>query len=120
MYREEGYATTRFLEAFVECQHAACLAAICCDRFRGFHRAGIADLGSCLAKALQFDVCIWKATKLVSEIIGNPQMWERARVGSGGTGRKRKGHCTKQCAWRKHGSCNTAWRKHALLSSETL
>ena len=25
----------------------------------------------------------------------------------GGTGRKSKGPCTKQCAWRKHGSCDT-------------
>ena len=37
----------------------------------------------------------------------NPQMWERVHVGFGGTGRKRKGPCTKQCAWRKHGSSNT-------------
>ena len=37
----------------------------------------------------------------------NPQMWERAHVGFGGTGRKRKGPCTKQCAWRKHGSSDT-------------
>ena len=28
-------------------------------------------------------------------------------VGFGGTGRKRKRPCTKQCAWRKHGSCDT-------------
>ena len=28
-------------------------------------------------------------------------------MGFGGTGRKRKGPCTKQCAWRKHGSSNT-------------
>ena len=34
-------------------------------------------------------------------------MWERAQLGFGGTGRKRKGPCTKQCAWRKHGSCDT-------------
>ena len=34
-------------------------------------------------------------------------MWERAQVGFGGTGRKRKGPCTKQCAWQKHGSCDT-------------
>ena len=39
--------------------------------------------------------------------IGKPQMWERAHVGFGGTGRKRKGPCTKQCAWRKHGSSDT-------------
>ena len=37
----------------------------------------------------------------------NPQMWERAHVRFGGTGRKRKGPCTKQCAWRKHGSSDT-------------
>ena len=37
----------------------------------------------------------------------NPQMWERAHVGFGGTGRKRKGPCTKQCVWRKHGSSDT-------------
>ena len=42
---------------------------------------------------------------------GSGPMWDL-----GSTGRKRKGPCTKQCAWRKHGS----WRKHALLSSETL
>ena len=36
-----------------------------------------------------------------------PQMWERAQVGFGGTERKRKGPCTKQCAWRKHGSSDT-------------
>ena len=41
------------------------------------------------------------------EKIGKPQMWERAHVGFGGTGRKRKGPCTKQCAWRKHGSSDT-------------
>ena len=37
-------------------------------------------------------------------------MWERRAhdiVGFGSTGRKRKGPCTKQCAWRKHGSCDT-------------
>ena len=28
-------------------------------------------------------------------------------VGFGGTGRKRKGPCTKQCAWRKRGSSDT-------------
>ena len=28
-------------------------------------------------------------------------------MGFGGTGRKRKGLCTKQCAWRKHGSSDT-------------
>ena len=39
--------------------------------------------------------------------VRNPQMWERAHVGFGSTGRKRKGPCTKQCAWRKHGSSNT-------------
>ena len=38
---------------------------------------------------------------------GNPQMWDRAHVGFGPTGRRRKGSCTKQCAWRKHGSCDT-------------
>ena len=37
----------------------------------------------------------------------NPQMWEQTYVGFGGTGRKRKGPCTKQCAWRKHGSSDT-------------
>ena len=40
-------------------------------------------------------------------VIWKPQMWERAQLGFGGTGRKRKGPCTKQCAWRKHGSCDT-------------
>ena len=39
--------------------------------------------------------------------IGRPQMWERVQVGFGSTGKKRKGPCTKQCAWRKHGSCDT-------------
>ena len=39
--------------------------------------------------------------------IGKPQMWEWAHVGFGGTGRKRKGPCMKQCAWRKHGLCDT-------------
>ena len=34
-------------------------------------------------------------------------MWEQAHVGFGGTGKKRKGPCTKQCAWRKHGSSDT-------------
>ena len=34
--------------------------------------------------------------------IGNAQLWERPHVGFGGTERKRKGPCTKQCAWRKH------------------
>ena len=28
-------------------------------------------------------------------------------LGCGGTGRKRKGFCTKPCAWRKHGLCDT-------------
>ena len=36
----------------------------------------------------------------------NP-MWERAHVGFGGTGRKCKNPSTKQCAWRKHGLCET-------------
>ena len=44
---------------------------------------------------------------LWSEILGKPQMWERAHVGFGDTARKRKGPCTKQCAWRKHGSSDT-------------
>ena len=35
---------------------------------------------------------------------GRPQMWERVQVGFGSTGKKRKGPCAKQCAWRKHGS----------------
>ena len=35
------------------------------------------------------------------------EMWERVQVGFGSTGKKRKGPCTKQCAWRKHGSCDT-------------
>ena len=39
--------------------------------------------------------------------IGRPQMWERVQVGFGSTGKKRKGPFTKQCAWRKHGSCDT-------------
>ena len=39
--------------------------------------------------------------------LGKPQRWERAHVGFGGTGRKRKGACTKQCAWRKHALCDT-------------
>ena len=34
-------------------------------------------------------------------------MWEQAHVGFGGTRQKRKGPCTKQCAWRKHGSGHT-------------
>ena len=34
-------------------------------------------------------------------------MWERVQVEFGSTGKKRKGPCTKQCAWRKHGSCDT-------------
>ena len=37
--------------------------------------------------------------------LGKPQMWEQAHVGFGGTGRKRKGPCVKQCAWQKHGLC---------------
>ena len=40
-------------------------------------------------------------------LIGRPQMWERVQVGFGSTGKKRKGPCTKQCAWRKHGSSDT-------------
>ena len=40
-------------------------------------------------------------------LVRNPQMWERAHVGFGGTGRKRNGPCTKQRAWRKHGSSDT-------------
>ena len=39
--------------------------------------------------------------------VDKPQMWKWAQLGSGGTERKRKGPCTKQCAWRKHGSCDT-------------
>ena len=39
--------------------------------------------------------------------VRNPEMWERANVGFGGTGRKRKGPCTKQCAVRKHGLSDT-------------
>ena len=39
--------------------------------------------------------------------LGKPQMWERPHAGFGGTRSKRKGPCTKQCAWRKHGSCDT-------------
>ena len=42
-----------------------------------------------------------------SKRVGHPQMWEWPHVGFGGTGRKCKGPCTKQCAWRKHGSCDT-------------
>ena len=52
---------------------------------------------------------------------GRPQMWERVQVGFGNTGKKRKGPCTKQCAWRKHASCDTptrAWRKH--MPAQTL
>ena len=36
-----------------------------------------------------------------------PKCGGGAHVGFGGTERKRKGPCTKQCAWRKHGSCDT-------------
>ena len=39
--------------------------------------------------------------------IGNPQMWERAHVGFGSAGRKRKRPSTKHFVWRKHGSCDT-------------
>ena len=39
--------------------------------------------------------------------VERPQMWERVQVGFGSTGKKRKGPCTKQCAWQKHGSCDT-------------
>ena len=39
--------------------------------------------------------------------IRKPQMWERAHMGCGGAGMKRKGTCMKQCAWRKHGLCDT-------------
>ena len=52
----------------------------------------------------------WAAMRPFSQndlLIGKPQMWERAHVGFGGTGRKRKGPCTKQCAWQKHGLCDT-------------
>ena len=38
---------------------------------------------------------------------GQPQKWERAHVGFGGTGRKRQGSCMKQWAWRKHCLCDT-------------
>ena len=39
--------------------------------------------------------------------VRSPRMWEQAHVGFGGTGRKRKGPCTKQCAWWRHGSSDT-------------
>ena len=42
-----------------------------------------------------------------TSIIGELQRWERAHVGFAGTGRKRKRPCMKQCAWRKHGLCDT-------------
>ena len=51
--------------------------------------------------------CEWKfATKFASECecVRRPQMWERVQMGFGSTGKKRKGPCTKQCAWRKHRS----------------
>ena len=51
---------------------------------------------------------------------GKPQIWERAQLEFGVTGRKRKDPCTKQCAWRKHGSYDTRLAEDALLSSETL
>ena len=47
--------------------------------------------------------------------IGKPQMWERAHMGFGGTGRKRKGACMKQSAWmRPRSPCaqNAPGRKH--------
>ena len=44
---------------------------------------------------------------MVATKIGRPQIWEQAHVGLGGKWRKRKGPCKKQCAWRKHGSCDT-------------
>ena len=50
---------------------------------------------------------------------GKPQIWERAHVGFGVTGRKCKGPCMKQCAWRKHVCATRPSQKHALLSSET-
>ena len=49
-------------------------------------------------------------TKILQHISADwpgQQMWERSHVGFGGTARKCKGPCTKQCAWRKHGSCDT-------------
>ena len=48
-----------------------------------------------------------KATTEKRTMIEEPQMWERAQVGFGGTGRKRKSPCTKQCALQKHGLCDT-------------
>ena len=48
-------------------------------------------------------------------IIRSPQMWERAHVGFGGAGRKRKGLCTGSTA-----RATRAWWKHALRSSKTL
>ena len=49
---------------------------------------------------------LWGGFSLCA-LFGRPQMWERVQVGFGSTGKKRKGTCTKQCAWRKHGSCDT-------------
>ena len=91
-------------------------------------------MGNCVAKTLRF--CVWKAAKYFSgnflKVFHHPKLAQEkvffhredlqgvatlmvsetpkcgsGRVGFGGTGRKRKGPCTKQCAWRKHGSSNT-------------
>ena len=49
----------------------------------------------------------WFLNGTPGSLFGKPQMWERAHAGFGGTGRKRKGPCTKQYAWRKHGLWDT-------------
>ena len=50
----------------------------------------------------------------MSRQVGKPQMWERAHVGFGGTRRKRKGPCMKQCLWQKHSMCDACLAEACL------
>ena len=45
--------------------------------------------------------------KITYRHFGKRQIWECAQVNFGGTRRKCNGFCMKQCAWRKHGLCDT-------------
>ena len=76
------------------------------NNFWGFKKRNSQKLTPpCLVPIRKY--CTIFYTKRFSTSIGKPQMWERADVGFGGTGRKRKGPYMKQCAWREHGLCDT-------------
>ena len=71
-------------------------------------RMHILDLRSCLLSGpVSRDTARLSQRQKILTNFGRPQKWERMQVGFGSTGKKRKGPCTKQCAWRKHGSSDT-------------